>query len=152
MIKIEMTGIMAYRDVALRAVQAACKLVTPQPYGPAWNTFQLKVVSAVGEAFNNIVQHGYKGNGTGKIELDLGIGAGQIEIDLRDWGTSFDPKIVPAPDLAALPESGLGLYIIHSFVDVEYRPGCPNILKLSKTLDHNAQTGTDPIPPAEGDE
>jgi len=151
-IRIELTGILAHRDVALRAVSAACKLVTPRPEGEAWNDFQMKVVSAVSEAYNNIVQHGYEGNTKGLIQLDVRIAAGRIEIDLRDWGKSFEPKVVPTPDLAAMPESGLGLYIIQSFVEVEYCPGHPNVLKLSKNLGNGNNSDTSPDQYSEGDE
>jgi len=135
-IKMEISGVLAHRDVALRVVSAACKLVTPQPQGTAWNDFQMKVVSAVSEAFNNIVEHGYQSREPGPIELEIGISAGRIEIDLRDWGVGFDPKAVPTPDLAALPEGGLGLFIIQSFMELDYRPGTPNILRLTKSLEH----------------
>ena len=49
-----MLGILDHRDVALRAVSAACKLVTRRSSGPAWDEFRMHVVSAVSEAFNNI--------------------------------------------------------------------------------------------------
>src|SRR6185436_14881887 len=57
LIRIQMLGIMDHRDVALRAVSAACKLVTKGPQKPEWNEFRMHVVSAVGEAFNNIALH-----------------------------------------------------------------------------------------------
>ena len=47
-----MLGLLEHRDVALRAVSAACKLVTRRPQRPEWNEFRMHVVSAVGEAFN----------------------------------------------------------------------------------------------------
>ena len=59
LIRLQLAGILEHRDVALRAVSTACKLVTPRPQGRAWNEFQMQVVSAVGEAFNNVVLHGY---------------------------------------------------------------------------------------------
>ena len=38
--------------------------------------------------------------------------------------------------LDALPESGLGLFIIRSFMDeVKYVPGSPNVLSMTKYLD-----------------
>ena len=42
-----------------------------------------------------------------------------------------------SPDLDALPESGMGIYIIKSFMDeVTYRssdrPGAPNVLSMTK--------------------
>jgi anti-sigma regulatory factor (Ser/Thr protein kinase) len=145
----EISGVLAHRDVALRVVSAACKLVTPHPNGTAWNDFQMQVVSAVSEAFNNIVEHGYAGLDPGPIELEVGISAGQIAIDLRDWGISFNPSDVPSPDLALLPESGLGLFIIQSFMDLDYRPGKPNILRLTKSLDSLAAKKQLATPPGD---
>jgi len=42
---------------------------------------------------------------------------------------------VPVPELEALPESGLGLFIMQSFMGMKYRRGRPNPLTLSKKLD-----------------
>ena len=66
-----MIGTLDHRDVTLRAVSAACKLVTRRPQGPTWNEFRMQVVSAVGEAFNNIVLHGYEGRDDGVIEIEI---------------------------------------------------------------------------------
>jgi serine/threonine-protein kinase RsbW len=92
----------------------------------------MQVVSAVGEAYNNVVLHGYAGRKEATIDLRIQIRRGQIRIELRDWGASFDPTTVPAPAFDTLPESGLGLYIMQSFMDMTYRPGRPNLLTLSK--------------------
>lgn len=93
-------------------------------------------VSAVSEAFNNIVIHGYRDRedlGTVRIEIELGQSA--MTVRLVDFGASFDLTRVPIPDLARLPESGLGIFIIKSFMDsVLYEPGQPNVLILSKSL------------------
>jgi serine/threonine-protein kinase RsbW len=143
-----------HRDVALRAVSTACKLVTPRPQGRAWNNFQMQVVSAVGEAFNNIVLHGYANRQPperapeqvqrqqdqrqqvreqiGSIDLRIQTRRGHIRIELRDWGSGFDPRRVPPPAFDTLPESGLGLFIMQSFMEMAYRPGRPNLLTLSK--------------------
>jgi serine/threonine-protein kinase RsbW len=128
-------GILEHRDVVLRAVSAACKLVTDNPRGPRWNEFQQQVVSAVSEAFNNLVLHGYQGKTDGRVDLAITTGQGSITIELRDWGKSFDPKAVPIPDLETLPESGMGIFIIRSFMGVAYRKGRPNRLTLSKNLE-----------------
>jgi serine/threonine-protein kinase RsbW len=133
-IRIQLLGILDHRDVALRAVSAACKLVTPGPHQSAWHEFHAQVISAVGEAFNNVVLHGYQGRSDGPIDLRIQTGPGRIRIDIRDWGPSFDPQSVPSPSLDALPESGLGLFIMQSFMDLAYRPGRPNLLTLSKEL------------------
>lgn len=107
----------------------------------------MQVVSAVGEAFNNIVLHGYAGRGEasrgeamrsevirkeGSIDLRIQTRRGHIRIELRDWGSGFDPTGVPPPAFDTLPESGLGLFIMQSFMEMAYRTGRPNLLTLSK--------------------
>jgi serine/threonine-protein kinase RsbW len=92
----------------------------------------MQVVSAVGEAFNNIVLHGYSGRREGSVDLRIQTRRGHIRIELRDWGSGFDPTDVPAPAFDTLPESGLGLYIMQSFMEMAYRVGRPNLLTLSK--------------------
>jgi len=135
-------GILEHRDVVLRAVSAACKLVSADPRGPQWNEFQQQVVSAVSEAFNNLVLHGYEGRSDGRVDLAIRPGAAGIEIEVRDWGKSFDPKAVPVPELETLPESGMGLFIMRSFMDLAYRKGRPNLLTLSKKLEPAAEPAT----------
>src|SRR3954451_10514331 len=107
-------GVLEHRDIVLRAVSAACKLVTAQPHGREWQEFQAQVVSAVSEAFNNLVLHGYRGRRDGRVDLVIRPSAGGIEIEVRDWGKGFDPKKVPLPELEAMPESGMGLFIMQS--------------------------------------
>ncbi len=132
MIRLHLLGILEHRDVALRAASTACKLVTPRPQGRPWNEFQMQVVSAVGEAFNNVVRHAYAGRKSGSVELRIVTRRGYVRIEIRDWGASFDPTGVPPPAFDTLPESGLGLYIMQSFMTMAYRPGRPNLLTLSK--------------------
>ena len=129
-----MLGLLEHRDVALRAVSAACKLVTRRPQRPEWNEFRMHVVSAVGEAFNNIVLHGYAGKNDGVIEMEIKTDPDRIVIELRDYGESFDLDAVATPNLDLLPESGLGIFIMRAFMSIRYRPGRPNVLTLSKSL------------------
>jgi hypothetical protein len=136
-IRLDLLSVLEHRDVALRAVAVACKQVAARPEGRAFIDFRIQVISAVGEAFNNIVLHGYSRRRDGIIKLRIRPRPGEIRVEMRDWGESFDPKAVPVPDLATLPESGLGLYIIHSFMEVSYIPGRPNILILYKKLDES---------------
>jgi serine/threonine-protein kinase RsbW len=134
-IKLSMLGRVQHRDIVLRAVSAACKLVRPHPAhtaDPEWNDFRMQVVTAVSEAFNNIVLHSYAGREDGIIEMNIRTRRNYISIELRDFGNSFDPSRVPEPDLDRLPESGLGMFIIKELMDVSYRPGRPNVLTLSK--------------------
>jgi len=130
-----MLGRVQHRDIVLRAVAAACKLVRRPTVSDAdaeWNDFRMQVVTAVSEAFNNIVLHAYAGREDGIIEMDIRTRHNHISVELRDFGTSFDPDEIPTPDLDRLPESGLGMFIIKELMEVSYRPGRPNVLVLSK--------------------
>ena len=149
-VRLKLRGILEHRDVALRAVATACKMVTARPRGAAWDEFRHQVLSAVGEGFNNIVLHGNVGraprrSGDAEVDLRIKTSPGRIQIELRDWGPGFDPSRVQPPAIEALPESGMGLHIMQSFMDMSYRAGRPNLLKLNKRLvatARPARTGT----------
>ncbi len=148
LIRMQMVGRLQLRDLVLRSVAAACKLVTPRSDHPGLNDFRLEVVTAVGEAFNNIVLHSYEGRDDGVVELDIQTTPDQISIVFRDWGDSFDPDSVPLPDLDKLPESGLGIFIMKTLMDIRYHAGQPNVLTLSKKLNNkpsHAESVTDPL-------
>ena len=136
MIKLRVPGALKYRDLAVRAVGAACKLVgDPDPTGPGDREFVDQVVSAFGEAFNNTAIHSFKGVTPGDVEIEIEIGEDHITIRMKDFGTSYDFSAVPEPNLDALPESGMGLFIIRSFMDeVDYVPGAPNVLSMTKRV------------------
>lgn len=119
-----------------RAVATVCKIVSTRSGGDrhAHDTLSNAMVSAVGEAFNNIVEHAYADRaGVARLEIDYDEDG--MRVALRDDGKPFDIDAVPDPDLDALPESGMGLFIMRAFVDtVDYRPGPPNVLTLTKRL------------------
>jgi len=138
LIKIQMLGRLQHRDLVLRSVAAACKLVNARSDN-AWNDFRTQVVTAVGEAFNNVVLHSYEGQDEGIVEIEIQTRPDHICIELRDWGASFDPDAVPLPDFDSLPESGLGIFIIKTLMDIQYTPGRPNVLTLSKSLASSAK-------------
>ncbi len=134
MIRLRVPGALKYRDLAVRAVAAACKLVGS---GEAVRSrdFDDQVVSAFGEAFNNAALHSYQGLQTGDVEIEMEVGSEAITIRMIDYGNSFDIGDVPEPDLDSLPESGLGIFIIKSFMDeVSYEAGAPNVLSMRKRL------------------
>lgn len=145
MIRLSVPGSLEHREVVLRVVESSCKLVRLrklQELGQeavlAQEQFETEVVSALGEAFNNVAIHGYgSGNQAGEVVLEIEATADAIVIRLKDYGTGFDPSVVPAPDLGQLPESGMGMFIISSFMDsVVYErgspPDSPNVLCLIK--------------------
>jgi serine/threonine-protein kinase RsbW len=126
-VRLHLPAQLAYRDLVLRTVSAACTLT-----GRHRTELRHQVVSAVSEAFNNVVLHAYAGH-PGDVELCIETTAGALEVVMTDQGRPFDPSLVPAPELARLPETGLGLFIVRSFMDeVVYTPGPPNVLVLIK--------------------
>ena len=134
---VEVPSEIAYRHVVLRAVEAVCKIAIVRACGdktPA-DGFTHQVVSAVGEGFNNIVLHCYPERAADIVRVQMKIQADGLQISMEDFGASFDPASAPVPELDAMPESGLGIFIMRSFMDeVKYRAGRPNVLILSKRI------------------
>ena len=92
---------------------------------------------AVGEACENIINHGYKQEGTGEIELTAFSSPGKLKLVLRDSAPPFNPAIEPGPpnwNDEDPPVGGLGLLIIHRVMnEVGYkRIKNHNILELEK--------------------
>ena len=141
---LEVPGIIDCRDLMLRTVSAACKLVMPDARAREARhlEFITHVVSAVGEAYNNIVLHGYAGREPGTVHMQIENGCEWMRVIMKDTGMSFDPSQATPPDLAALPESGMGIFIMRSFVDeITYVAGSPNILTLFKRFDGSNRSG-----------
>ena len=95
---------------------------------------------AVEEAFTNIMEHGYRGEG-GPVAVSIDAGAQSVRVVLRDEAPAFDPVDAPAPDLdAALEErdpGGLGWHLVRQVMDqVEHQAATPrgNVLTLTKRL------------------
>ena len=147
-IRLSVPGTLAFRDVAVRVVGTACRLLRPSGSGPAQegepgpgradfshDEFSTQVVSAFSEAFNNVAIHGYrdaKPDGNRRIDLEIASEGECFVVCLRDFGGVFDPGgYLEVPD--ELPERGMGLFIIRSFMDeVAYAAGPPNLLTLKK--------------------
>jgi serine/threonine-protein kinase RsbW len=135
---------LCYREAVICAVAGACRLVGARDRRPVSvrecidlsERFDAELVSAVSEIFNNVVIHGHAG-GDPAADVRIAIEPGNhcIRLRITDTGESFDDRAIPRPDLRALPEAGMGLYIARSFLDeLEYRPGPPNLWHLSKCM------------------
>jgi serine/threonine-protein kinase RsbW len=134
---VQVPGEIIYRHLVLRALAAVCKVAIKSECGQdeLADDFTHQVISAVGEAFNNIAVHCYRDRPLDIVRIAMNIQMDRLVFTLEDFGTSFDPMTAPPPDLEALPESGLGVFIMRSFMDeVRYRPGKPNQLVLSKRI------------------
>lgn len=106
--------------------------------------FRHEMITAFGEAFNNVVTHGYPGRSDGMLTVEAELSADAMILRLSDCGLPVDISSVPQPDLESLPESGMGIYLIHAMVDeVAYEGGSPNVLSLTKRM---APSQPDPLP------
>lgn len=95
--------------------------------------FEPEVVSAFGEAFNNVAVHGYRDADPEPVQIEVGWDSDRLVITMIDSGRTFDPSTIAPPNLDDLPENGMGLFIMRSCMDeVDYRPGPPNTLRLVK--------------------
>lgn len=131
MILLRVPGTLEYRNLALRAVSEACRIAQHDEWEGA--SLEAQTVSALGEAFNNIAIHSYAGRPPGEVVVEISWSRDEIVMQITDDGASFDPDVVELPDLDALPEGGMGLFIIRSFMDeVDYQAGPPNVLRLVK--------------------
>jgi serine/threonine-protein kinase RsbW len=159
-VRLSVPGTLVYRDVVLRVVASFCRLArddgpskteTKQDPSRAKGSsisgehstsasdddFDDKVVSAVGEAFNNVAIHGYRGRRPGNVELELAQLPDSIRVRLFDTGIGFDLEAELDKPPASLPESRMGLFIIRSCMDtIAYKRGRPpeepNVLTLTK--------------------
>ena len=128
------------RNVVMRTVSAVCKLTVAASHARGSN-FCMDLLSAVGEAYNNIVLHGYAGRTPGPIRMKIRNCSRSVSVEISDTGESFDPAQAPPPDLASLPESGIGIFLMRSMVDeISYVAGCPNLLTLVKRLDRSCDS------------
>ncbi|MBI4512069.1 MAG: ATP-binding protein [Deltaproteobacteria bacterium] len=140
MIRLYVPGMLRYRDLAVRVVAAACKLVGDEAERSGETDFDVQVISAFGEAFNNIAIHGYREGDAGEVVVELEVFSDRITVRIVDHGESYDISSVPQPELDMLPERGMGLFIIQSFMDeFSYHPGPPNVLSLTKYLKPSAR-------------
>jgi len=136
MIELRVTATFDYRDLVTRAVATGCKVaMADSDDDEALVELSNAMVSVVGEAFNNVVEHAYRGRGDGDVTILIRTTEGGLEVQMRDQGRPFEFDDAPEPDLAALPESGMGIYIMRELADhVDYVAGPPNVLTMRKRL------------------
>lgn len=127
-------GRLEYRDAARAFMAYVCEQLALKDALPI--EVGHRVISAFVEAFNNAVIHAYKGVTPGPIEVEMFVTRDSLRVTVSDQGNTFIPENVPEPDLDALPEGGLGLFIIRNFMDhVGYaRVGDRNVLTMEKVL------------------
>ena len=96
---------------------------------------------ATDEAASNIIEHAYENISDGDLEISCGMQGEVITIVLTDHGESFDPSVIPMPDLKAdLSDrkiGGLGIFLMRKLMDeVHYEPkhDKSNVLTMTKRM------------------
>lgn len=146
-IRLSVPGTLRYRDLAVRMVAEAARLVScsshrnPQDVldNDVSDPFDTAVVSAFAEIYNNVAIHAYKRKGGGTIEITITPAERELVVELKDTGSPFDIEdVAPLPtelDVDTLPEGGMGIHIAKTMLDeVTYEPGPPNLWRLCKRL------------------
>jgi serine/threonine-protein kinase RsbW len=138
-VRLEVPAELRYRALVVRAVAAACRVARAGGDGDREldlaAEFDQQIISALSEAFNNIVIHAYKTRKPKGIVVETEVKGTTFHLRLYDFGESLVLSEVPEPDLNALPENGMGLFIVRSCVDeFTYTAGSPNVWSLKKNL------------------
>ena len=141
-IKLSVPGTLRYRDLAIRVVGEATRLVASSE--DAGDPFNTAVIAAFSEIFNNVVIHAYQRKGGGTIEISIKPNERELVIEVSDHGDPFDlGEVPPLPneiDEHSLPEGGMGIHIAKKMLDeVSYEPGPPNMWRLCKRLPGGAR-------------
>lgn len=99
------------------------------------------VLVAVGEVCTNVIKHAYGGHGGRPIAIALTVLPDRFVVEVEDEGAPYDPRGYTPPDLDAVPDRGMGLFLVRRNVDelafdvarprgtrwtlVKYRAGLP---------------------------
>lgn len=99
-------------------VQELCGTIAGLPASASYN-----VELAINEAVVNVITHAYHDDPKGKVQLTFIVKSDSLEVQIRDWGRSFDASAIPTPDLDQPHESGYGVYLIRQLMDrASYQP------------------------------
>jgi serine/threonine-protein kinase RsbW len=99
------------------------------------------IMLAVDEACTNIIKHAYKSFPEGELIVKIDYNKKKFSVIIIDYGNSFDPNVVPNPDLQKYYKErkigGLGMYLMKTLMDeVKYTsvPGKYNKVLLTKNI------------------
>jgi len=76
-----------------------------------------ELLLAVGELCANSIEHAYEGRGGQSIEVSVRGYDDRVEIEVEDWGKTFDASRYVEPDLESLPEHGMGIHLVRRIAD-----------------------------------
>ena len=90
---------------------------------------------ALTEALANVIEHGYEGDETQKIEVGVAVEGDRLRISVRDWGRQADPTAFEQRDLDDPGEGGYGVFLMEQLMDDvtrEPQPDGGTLLILTK--------------------
>ncbi|PKR85968.1 anti-sigma F factor [Heyndrickxia camelliae] len=100
-----------------------------------------EIKTVVSEAVTNAIIHGYEGDPSGIVYINVAIEDGYIDLTIRDEGVGIsDIEEARQPLFTTKPEmerSGMGFTIMENFMDnieIESQPGLGTIVRLKKHL------------------
>lgn len=102
-----------------------------------------RLVVAVNEACMNVIQHAYKGAGTGEMVLEILNNGSQLVFRLKDFAEPIDLESVRPRPLEEIRPGGLGVHFIREIMD-DWRlghleEGAGNILEMTKKIDGSSR-------------
>lgn len=97
-----------------------------------------KLAIAVNEACMNVIQHAYRGDGSGEIALEILNNGSQLIFRLEDQADPIDLGCVRPRELDELRPGGLGVHFIREIMDDcemgHLEQGQGNYLEMRKTI------------------
>jgi len=81
---------------------------------------------ALTEALANVIEHGYGGDESKRIDLSLELHFDRLELEIVDFGEPFDPAGYLPPDLDAARAGGYGVHLIEQLMDEVDRTPVPD--------------------------
>ncbi len=76
-----------------------------------------QMVLALDEALANVIRHGYGGDCSGRIQLQIRLIGRELHIELRDFANPVDPACIQPRDLDECKAGGLGINLIDMTFD-----------------------------------
>jgi anti-sigma regulatory factor (Ser/Thr protein kinase) len=76
-----------------------------------------RVILAVHEACTNVIEHGYAGDMTQRIDVTVLVTARDVTIEIRDYGKKQDVEAIKPRALHDVRPRGLGTHFMRSIMD-----------------------------------
>jgi serine/threonine-protein kinase RsbW len=120
----------------VEAIDAARTWVTERVRAAGANEDTVgEIELALTEALANVIEHGYQGDETQKIEVGFEVEAARLRVSVRDWGRQADPAAFESRDLDDPGEGGYGVFLMEQLMDDvsrEPQPDGGTLLILTK--------------------